>query len=100
MRKVTEQIIRAWSDGQSKTVGNTTTDGESIWLHGNEIIRSRKNGALIEFNFCGWGTPTTKERINGVCYHIYGTRPFHTVNFQLMRDGVPINEDGWQPLCR
>ena len=35
MRKVTEQIKQAFEQGKSKKVGNTETDGTSVFLHGN-----------------------------------------------------------------
>jgi hypothetical protein len=64
MRKIEEQIIKAWYWGENKTISNTKTDGASIFLHGNEIIRRTENG--VEFSFCGWSTVTTKSRINAV----------------------------------
>ena len=38
MRKVTEQIKQAFERGEAKTVGNTRTDGNTVWLHGNAIV--------------------------------------------------------------
>ena len=64
MRKVTEDIARAFVNGQKKTVSNTSTDGVSVWLHGHEIIR--KDGSDLKVSLCGWGTPTTRERLNGI----------------------------------
>jgi hypothetical protein len=75
MRKVTEQISNALINGKKKTVGNTSTDGSSMFLHGNEIIKSftiidgyKLN--WIHFNLrsdCTNGLPssTTRERLNG-----------------------------------
>ena len=59
MRKVTEQIKQAFFERKAKTIGNTHTDGESVWLHGNEIIK-RDSSGLIFWTLAGWNTPTTR----------------------------------------
>ena len=64
MRKVTKEVCTAFINGERKTVGNTTTDGERLWLHGNLI--ARKVNGTIEVTMAGWATPTTKERLNGI----------------------------------
>ena len=64
MRKVTEQITEAFLNGRKLTVGNSMTDGNSIFLHGNKIAW-RDEGELY-ISMCGWGTPTTRERLNGL----------------------------------
>ena len=66
MRKVTKLIGNAFNNHKKLTVGNTTTDGESIWLHGNKIVR-REDGGSISVNTQGWNTPTTKERLSFFC---------------------------------
>ena len=65
MRKVTEQIKDAFFARQAKRVNNTFTDGNSVFLHGNEIIKRDKSG-LILFTFAGWGSATTRERLKGI----------------------------------
>ena len=65
MRKVTQDIARAFVNGQKKTLRNTSTDGMSVWLHGHEIIRKTGNKEF-RISLCGWGTPTTRERLNGI----------------------------------
>jgi len=64
MRVVTAQIMRAWSQGKSKKVGNTRTDGKNIWLYGNPIVRTVDGHVYISDG--GWQTATTRERLNGV----------------------------------
>lgn len=64
MRQVTEQIKRAFENGYSLKVSNTNTDGNSVYLWGNEIIR--KHQGKIQINLCGYNTITTRERINGI----------------------------------
>ena len=65
MRKVTEQIKKAFFARQTKKVNNTRTDGNSVFLHGNEIIK-RDSSGLILFTFAGWGSVTTRERLKGI----------------------------------
>ena len=65
MRKVTELIKQAFFAKQAKKVGNTETDGASVFLHGNEIIKRDKSGIVL-FTFAGWGSVTTRERLRGI----------------------------------
>ena len=46
-------------------MGNTTTDGQSLFLHGNMIARWI-NGSDLEVTNAGWPTTTTRERLNGL----------------------------------
>ena len=71
MRKVTRQIIQAWARGDSLTLGNTSTNGEAIWLHGNPIAWKTGDDDVVALTLCGWNTVTTRERLNGVL-HFYG----------------------------
>ena len=64
MRKVTEQIASALVEGKSKSIGNTSTDGKSVYLHGNEIASLNHYGLTV--SLAGWNTRTTRERINGL----------------------------------
>ena len=65
MRKVTEQIKQAFFNKEALKVNNTRTDGNSVFLHGNEIIK-RDSSGLILFTFAGWGSSTTRERLKGI----------------------------------
>ncbi len=64
MRKITKQITEAFLNGRKLTVGNSMTDGNAIFLHGNKIAW-RDEGELY-ISMCNWGTPTTRERLNGL----------------------------------
>jgi hypothetical protein len=66
MRKVTKRIKQAFENGKSLKVNNTRTDGNSVFLHGHEIIKRDKSGIVL-FNLCGYRTPTTRERIKHIC---------------------------------
>ena len=89
MRKVTEQIKTAFENGESLKVGNTRTDGTSVFLHGNEIIRRDISG-IVFATLAGWNTPTTRERVNGIT-----GMGFHQVGFVACLDGAPVCEDDW-----
>lgn len=63
-RKVTTQIVSAFLAGNKLTVGNSSTDGEKLYLHGN-LIAKKENGALFITN-AGWQSNITKERLNAL----------------------------------
>ena len=54
----------AFQNSRSLTIGNSRTNGESLWLFGNKIAEIRRDGLWI----CngGWDSATTKERLNGL----------------------------------
>jgi hypothetical protein len=64
MKKVTNQILSAFYNNESKTVQNTKTDGKAIYLHGNKIAEKRSDGIYISNS--GWQSNTTKERLNAL----------------------------------
>jgi len=64
-RRVTDAIGAAFAKGESKKVGNSNTDGKTVFLHGNAIVKREPNGNIMISN-AGWATRTTHERINGV----------------------------------
>ena len=64
MRKITDTIVSAFMRGDARTVGNTRTDGNTIWLHDNAI--AWRDGRDVVVTLAGWGTVTTRERLNGL----------------------------------
>ncbi len=58
-----EEVLTAFLSGRKKTVNNTRTDGRSIFLFDNEIIKKDENNDYW-INDCGWSTTTTQERLN------------------------------------
>lgn len=64
MRKVTEQTCNAFLDRERKTSGNTTSTGDDLLLHGNCI--AWHDGSTVNLRMCGWGSVTTRERLNGL----------------------------------
>ena len=94
MRKVTEDIARAFVNGQKKTVSNTSTDGVSVWLHGHEIIRKFDDNSM-RVSLCGWGTPTTRERLNGILSFAGFNAQFFQQNHEqfICVDGKTVHVD-------
>jgi hypothetical protein len=64
MNKITETITTAFLSGQPKSMGNTKTNGRSLWLFDNMIAEHREDGMYI--TNCGWTSRTTKERLNAL----------------------------------
>ena len=65
MRKITKQVVGAFENRTPKTIGNTSTDGQTLRLYGNIIARWNEDNQL-EITSAGWPTATTKERLNGL----------------------------------
>ncbi len=89
MRKVTQQIKQAFERRESKTIGNTKTDGNTVWLHGNAIVKRGFDGLVIA-SLAGWNTPTTIERVNGIT-----GLGFYQKNREPMLNGHIINSSDW-----
>ena len=89
MRKVTEQIKKAFEEGRSLKVGNTETDGQTVWLHGNAIVKRDPDG-LVRWSLAGWNTPTTRERVNGIA-----NAGVSQVKFKPVLNGQIINSSDW-----
>ena len=64
MRKITREIARAFQNREAKTIGNSRTDGNSLYLFNNKIAEYREGELWI--TDAGWMTATTKERLNGL----------------------------------
>lgn len=64
MRVTTSKICNAFENRRALTLGNSKTDGTSLWLFGNKIAEWREDGIWI--TNAGWNSNTTKERLNGL----------------------------------
>ena len=89
MRKVTEQIKQAFDNGQRLKVGNTKTDGKTVWLHGNAIVKRDPDG-LVRWSLAGWNTSTTRERVNGIV-----NAGVCQVDFEPVLNGEIIDSSDW-----
>ncbi len=89
MRKVTAQIKAAFEQGISLKVGNTKTNGKTVWLHGNAIIKRDPDG-LVRWSLAGWNTSTTRDRVNGIVNA--GVRQ---EDFEPVLNGEIIDSSDW-----
>lgn len=89
MRKVTQRIKQAFEQGTSLKVDNTRTDGQTVWLHGNAIVKRDPDG-LVRWSLAGWNTPTTRERVNGIA-----NAGVHQVKFEPILNGQVIDSFDW-----
>ena len=89
MRKVTQRIKQAFEQGKSLKVDNTRTDGQTVWLHGNAIVKRDPDG-LVRWSLAGWNTPTTRERGSGIA-----NAGVHQVKFEPILNGQVIDSFDW-----
>lgn len=93
MRKITSKAIKAFQQGKNFRDGNTVVNqrigGVELVLHGN-VIAKNIDGEGLSINLCGWNTPTTRERLNGL-----PNVSINTKKGQAYLNGQPIPSDGW-----
>lgn len=65
MRKVTRIVVGAFLGHESAAVGNTMTDGKTLYLHGNAIARWTDSGT-VEVTTARWDTATTRDRLRAI----------------------------------
>jgi len=74
MRKIEKEVIGAYVDGKTKTMGNTAsalnpkTRNLDLLLHGNRIaVMSNRDGVKkLWVSNAGWPTRTTQSRLNAL----------------------------------
>jgi hypothetical protein len=92
MRKVTSKAIAAFTASRNFKDGATqvevTKDSTFLVLHGYRIACRGDKGLFV--NLCGWNTPTTRERLNGL-----PSVRIHTKQGQAFLNGVAIPSNGW-----
>lgn len=86
MRKVTREICEAFEQGRKRTISNSRTDGQVLYLWGNAIAK-KVNGELY-IRHAGWKTRTTKERLNGLTGVSVVQR-----DYEFYCNGIPIGDD-------
>lgn len=93
MRQITRDIVNAFQNSRSLRIGNSRTNGESLWLFDNKIAEIRRDGLWI--SNAGWQSRTTKERLNGLSgVHIQSVRGNWFLNGRAW-DGGWVNVDAW-----
>jgi len=93
MRKVTQQIANAFAQGNKMTIGNTATDGNAVYLHGNKIAERTNDGILM--TLAGWNTTTTRERLNGIAQVLGLDASFNQKDFEPYFNGKHIASSAW-----
>ena len=63
MSSYIQPVIQAFIKGKSKKISNTETNGQSLFLFGNEIARKNQFGHIY-VTTAGWNTATTRSRLN------------------------------------
>lgn len=91
-RMVTDTIAQAFAEGKKRRVANTSTDGQTIWLHNNPIARKTGDGG-IEISLAGWPTMTTRERLNGLMQALGINKRITQRAGNQMLDGKPWDGD-------
>jgi hypothetical protein len=64
MRKITNDVVTAFMNGDNFNMANSRTDGHTLWLHDNAI--AWRDGRDVVLTMAGWGSVTTRERLNGL----------------------------------
>lgn len=77
-----DQVAEAFIKGQRAQSHNSKTDGQTYWLHDNNIARKGAGGSVI-INWCGWYTPTTANHLNSIA-KAYGVN--HKFSRKLAQD--------------
>jgi hypothetical protein len=89
MRAETKKIVTAFLTHKPATGAPTRTDGHALYLHNNRIAWHDSNG--VSMTMCGWGSVTTRERLNGLCELLIGRRPYHQHKHEQFYDEQPID---------
>jgi hypothetical protein len=71
------RVAAAFLEGKRLRTRNTYTDGAAIFHHGNRIVWRNVMGHVLA-NMCGWGTVTTRDRINAVADRMGAERVYQT----------------------
>lgn len=96
MRTITKKAIAAFAIDKNFRDGATAVESDGtttvLILHGNTI--ARKSPSLgLQVNLCGWNTPTTRERLNGLPNVSVSTK-----QGQAYLNGNPIDSNGWHSV--
>ena len=90
MRQITEDAARAFEADCAFKSGNTEVRVEQLGntyllLHGNVIATRFTESGNVVFTLAGWGTATTRERVNGLLNVMgYPTRVIQNKDVQYL----------------
>jgi hypothetical protein len=92
MRRETTEVVSAFLQGKSCHRKNSGTDGNAIYLFSNRIAWRGADGS-ISMTLCGHGTPTTRDRLNGLCLMLMDKKPFYQKDGVQYYDHLEISTD-------
>lgn len=99
MRKITELAANAFQSNTKFSLSNTlvTIDDSEVkmFLHGNLIAKKSINGGTTQITLAGWGSVTTRERLNG----LHGVRLCPRKGEQLL-NGEVIDPSLWYEVAK
>jgi hypothetical protein len=89
MRQITQDAAIAFANGRPFRQNNTEVrvlNGSTQLLLHNNIVAARFAGSgKVMFSLAGWGTPTTRERVNGLLQYLgYTTRVYQDKHEQFV----------------
>lgn len=98
---VSGKIAAAFKAGRPARQGAASTDGRTIYLHGNAIVRNTDKAGL-EISLAGWPTPTTRRYINAA---LHGATVFQSKGQQWLlcvgnQNAAPMPVDGWVKVAQ
>ena len=90
MRKESRDIAIAFKKGERCTRARTVTTGQEVFLHGHRIAWRNKDGS-ISLTLAGWGTVTTRDRLNTITDVLFGWRSFHQKKYVQYFEDDPVD---------
>ena len=74
MKKITQNAINAFYNKSNFNQSNTSViygditgnDVSHLYLFNNHIAQYNHDTKVLKINLCGWGSVTTRERLNGL----------------------------------
>lgn len=82
-RGVSKDIAGNFIAGNKRSISNSMTDGDSLFLHGNKIAWKEPDGIVI--TTAGWNTKTTKDRLNAL----------PNVSVKTIKGQLMLNDKEW-----
>lgn len=115
MRKIEQRMVEAIKTGKTFSLHNTRVTAldynamSRVYLHDNLIAKLSwaKRGTLLksrweliktECTLAGWGTVTTRSRLNAICQGLGHKSRFGQRKGQQVFDDQVISDDDWVTL--
>lgn len=110
MRKIEQEMVNALESGKRLNKGNMEVTARyripngymaKVKLHGNLIAEAYFDGMgreyprLLRVTLAGWGTPTTRSRLNALGRHFTGRAVAHQAKHEQYINDVPVGTRDW-----